>query len=199
MGVVPQMVIAKRRDATGPWPARHSTLAAANTLYFDTTAASASAATVWNSTAPTSAVFSIGTSTDTNASGGTYVAYCFAEISGFSRFGSYTGNGAADGPFVYCGFRPRYVLIKCSSAAANNWVIKDTARSPWNIALANLYVNLTDLEDTNTSSLAIDILSNGFKVRGAGAQVNTNTATYIYIAFAENPFGGSNVSPVNAR
>lgn len=203
LGVAPALLIVKRRDTAGfNWLVWQNTLVGTEYLLLDSPNAKATAQpTVWNSTVPASTVFSVGTNTAVNASGGTYVAYCFAAIPGFSKFGSYIGNGVADGPFVYCGFRPRYVLIKCSSSdlgASAFWVVKDTARSPLNTALANLYPNLTNLEDT-TSTAAIDILSNGFKIRGTYTPINSNANTLIYVAFAENPFGGSNVSPVNAR
>jgi len=137
----------------------------------------------WNSTAPTSTVFSIGTSNVLNASSNTYVAYCFAAVAGYSAFGSYTGNGSADGPFVYLNFRPRFVMIKASSRVAD-WVVVDTSRSTYNVATAALYPNLSAVEDTG---ITIDILSNGFKPRAVLTNCNASGETYIYMAFAENP------------
>jgi hypothetical protein len=115
------------------------------------------------------------------------VAYCFSEVAGYSRFGSYTGNGSADGPFVFCGFRPRWVMIKRSSAAGESWEIRDTTRQPTNDGTRRvLFANGTNAEISD--SLSIDILSNGFKCRTSDPGVNTSGATYIFMAFAENPF-----------
>ena len=128
--------------------------------------------------------FSLGSNfADTN----TYVAYCFAAIAGYSAFGSYTGNGSADGPFVYLGFRPRFVLIKRSDVA-ENWVIVDTARNPYNAVTDWLFANTSDSTYTFSSP---DILSNGFKLRNVGTGSNNSGSTYIYAAFAENPFKNS--------
>ena len=181
LGVAPRMIIAKTRSAANNWPVYHTSIGAANAVRLDLTLASA-AGTQWNSTAPTSSVFSIGTATETNQNGTTYVAYCWAEISGFSNFGSYIGNGNADGPFVYTGFRPKFVLIKNSGAAAD-WRIYDTSRSTINVSDQILFPNTAGAEG---SGAAIDIVSNGFKLRNT---VNNGSAnTYIYAAFAENPF-----------
>jgi hypothetical protein len=118
---------------------------------------------------------------------GNMVAYCFAPVVGYSSFGSYTGNGSADGPFVYTGFRPRWLMIKASSAGGinNNWIIRDTARSSYNTAQAGLFPNLSNAE---VASYDTDILSNGFKLRSTQDEHNASGATYIYAAFAESPF-----------
>jgi hypothetical protein len=157
-------------------------------LVLNTTAAVATGATWWNSTSPTSSVFSVGTSTSTNASTNTYVAYCWAEIAGFSKFGSYTGNGSADGPFVYTGFRPKYLLMKRSSAISN-WFIYDSVRNTYNVCNLFLSSDTSSAEGTYTPSF--DFISNGFKVRDALASLNSNGGTFIYMAFAENPFKNS--------
>ena len=186
LGVAPGMVIVKHRNSTGNWQVRHTSIAAANSIQLNLTNAAASATTVWNSTAPSSTVFSVGTDATVNASGGTYVAYCFAPVAGYSSFGSYTGNGSADGPFVYTGFRPRWIMFKCSST--NNgytfWEIIDTARDN------TLAADLSDAEGSYNlgTGQGVDILSNGFKIRGAGSGKNISSATYIYYAVAENPF-----------
>jgi hypothetical protein len=124
----------------------------------------------------------------TNTTSGTYVAYCFASVPGYSAFGSYTGNGSADGPFVYLGFRPRFVMIKRTDSISD-WRIYDSSRTPANADDNVLEANTSDAEDT--ASGAIDVLSNGFKLRDAGAN-NINAGTYIYMAFAENPFKYAN-------
>jgi hypothetical protein len=188
LGVAPAMVIIKRYDApnTGNWQVRHTSIAAANSIQLNATSAAAAAATVWNSTAPTSSVFSVGTSTDVNATGGTYAAYCFAEIAGFSKFGSYTGNGSADGPFVFCGFRPRFVMVKRTDATST-WVLWDTARNTFNVTNNVLYPNLAQVEDSPSTARIGDILSNGFKARGTDIDINATGGTYIFAAFAEVP------------
>jgi hypothetical protein len=113
-----------------------------------------------------------------------FVAYCFAPVAGYSAFGSYTGNGSADGPFVYTGFRPRYVLIK-DSTQAFNWIVLDTSRDPYNVSQNYLLPNSSAAEGSTT---LLDILSNGFKYRVAGGAGNTTNDVIIYAAFAENPF-----------
>ena len=187
LGVAPRLVIVKRRDSTGDWIVWNSTIAAvnaSNVLFLNSTDAQTVGANNFNSTAPTSSVFSVGTNPATNASGGTYVAYLFAEVAGFSRFGSYTGNGSADGPFVFCGFRPRWVMVKCSSAG-ENWYMLDSARNTYNPENDYLLANASNAE-ANYNSL-FDFTSNGFKIRGLAGANNTSGATYIYAAFAESP------------
>jgi hypothetical protein len=194
LGVAPRMIIAKRRvDSPYNWPVYHAALSggANDYLILDTTNAKATNIVVWNNTNPTSSVFSIGTDGFINASTKTYVAYCWAEIAGFSRFGSYTGNGSADGPFVYLGFRPAFVLLK-NANTTDSWVIKDDQRAAnFNPASGNLYPNLTAAEDTGSGAF-IDFLSNGFKVRGSNFSVCGSGNTIIFAAFAENPFKNAN-------
>jgi hypothetical protein len=192
LGVAPKMVIVKNRDAADAWQVYH----AGNTvnpetdyLVLNTTAATADAAGRWNDTLPTSTVFSIGNGVEVNTSTEKYVAYCFASVAGYSAFGSYTGNGSADGPFVFLGFRPRWVMIKGSSFVSN-WFVIDTSRSAYNVSLDALRPNL-DGTETSTGTYSIDILSNGFKLRTNAADSNTNAATFIWAAFAENPFKNS--------
>jgi len=183
LGVAPQFIIVKNRNGTFTWRVYHSSIGNGNVLLLNGTDASTAEATAWNNTTPTSSVFSVGTSNGTNGSTSTYVAYCWTPIAGFSAFGIYTGNGSADGPFVYTGFRPKFVMIKASSTTGS-WNIIDTARDTYNLATKGLFANLSDAEDTTR---AIDIVSNGFKIRSSTI-TNTNSATYIYMAYAENPF-----------
>lgn len=187
LGVAPAMVIVKRSQtgATSNWQVRHTSIAAANSIQLNSPNQAAAAATVWNSTAPTSSVFSLGTSTDVNASGISYVAYCFAEIAGFSRFGSYTGNGLPDGPFVFCGFRPRFVMIKRTDTNGFDWRIFDVARNSSNVTTNALFPNSALTEETTFNF--IDILSNGLKPRSADNATNASGGTYIFAAFAEVP------------
>jgi hypothetical protein len=185
LGVAPSMYIVKLRSTTGAWGVYHSSLGAGQVLYLNTTLAADSSA-IWNSTAPTSSVFSVGAHPTSNPSGQTLVAYCFAPIAGFSAFGSYTGNGSTDGPFVYSGFRQRYVMIKRTNAEGW-WYAFDTARNTYNVTNSIIELN-GNLAETTGSNYAIDILSNGFKLRSTHIDVNTSGGTYIYACFAENPF-----------
>lgn len=145
---------------------------------------------IWNNTTPGSSVFTLGDSSGVNETGISHVAYCFAPVAGYSAFGSYTGNGSVDGPLVYTGFRPRWVMIKASAGGATQWFIYDTARNTSNVGNFALYASDATAE---TSILLIDLLSNGFKLRYADTGGYTNYAgwTYIYAAFAESPFAYS--------
>jgi len=184
LGVAPRMIIVKSRSLATDWPVYHASLTAAGRVFLNGTNAYA-ADSAWNSTAPTSSVFSIGpTGFSTNNSGQTYVAYCFAAVAGFSAFGSYTGNGSTDGPFVFCGFRPRFIMFKRTDVA-DDWQQYDTSRDSYNVAGNILFANLSNAETASPPRL--DILSNGFKARTAGSGTNANGGTYIYAAFAENP------------
>ena len=185
LGVVPKMIIAKSRSISGSsWPVYTQAVGATATLFLERTDAPYTNSIYWNNTSPTSSVFSIGTTGNLNSSGGTYVAYCFSEVSGYSKFGSYTGNGSTDGPFIYTGFKPRYVLFKNSSTSVD-WKIFDAARNTYNVVTQVLYPNLSNAEDANTG---LDFTSNGFKVRDNGTAFNGNGNTIIYACFAENPF-----------
>jgi hypothetical protein len=190
LGVAPKMLITKRRNTTGDWSIYNSNLGANKVIWLNQTTASTTDGSPghWNNTAPTSSVFTVGTDTDVNASSSTYVAYCWAEIAGFSKFGSYTGNGSADGPFVYTGFRPKFIIIKCTSNA-DSWYMLDTSRSTYNATNQRLFANASSAE---SSGDAMDILSNGFKNRSSTTLNNLNGGTYIYMAFAENPFKNAN-------
>ena len=158
-------------------------------MYLQSTQAQSTASSLWNNTAPTSSVFSIGSgSSGTNSNGATYVAYCFAAIPGYSAFGSYTGNGSTDGTFVYCGFRPRFVFYK---STAGNWgVLYDTSENSYNVASQYLIADSSAAQNNGgaTNNGTLDILSNGFKLRDTALQSNNSGTTYIYMAFAENPF-----------
>jgi hypothetical protein len=188
LGAVPSMIIVKRRDtgASG-WSVYFTTLAAGNILSLQSTAASTSSPTRFTTTLPTSTVFSIGTDSDLNANGGTYVAYCFAAVAGYSAFGSYAGNGSTDGPFIYLGFRPRWVMIKRTDST-NNWVMYDTSRDTYNAIVNTLAADSANSESTFGSGYNIDFLSNGFKPRNTTGAQNASGGTYIYAAFAESPF-----------
>jgi len=186
LGVAPKLVIVKRRNGAVSWAVWQTALAGTEYLLLDQTQAKATAADVWNSTIPTSTVFSVGTNQATNLNTATYVAYLFSEVAGFSRIGSYTGNGSTDGPFVFCGFRPRWILIKMSSSTGD-WRIFDSARSTFNVTNTVLFPNLSDAE-ASSSLVDFDITSNGFKLRNNLSTMNASGGTYIFAAFAENPF-----------
>ena len=135
---------------------------------------------------PTSTVFTLGNFTNVNGNNGTFVAYCFAPVAGFSAFGSYTGNGSTDGPFVYTGFRPAYILLKNSSSSGYNWDVIDNKRNTYNVVDNHLFPDTSGAEQTLATN-QIDFVSNGFKNR-TGNFLNVNGQTYVYAAFAENPF-----------
>jgi len=189
LGVAPGMIIVKERTSTSGWFVYTSITGAGNYLSLNSTGASAGSTSIWNNTAPTSSVFSVGANNGTNENTQDYVAYCFTDdVEGYSKFGSYTGNGSTNGPFVYTGFRPRWVMVKLTSLSGAGWAIMDTSRVGYNVANNDLYANLANAEATSSY---LDILSNGFKFRSSAGDVNGSGRTYIYMAFAENPFKNS--------
>jgi len=194
LGVQPNMIIVKSRDNARDWRVYHSSLGATKTLDLNTTnAVQGPNSAYWNSTEPTSSVFSIGNVTTVNGSGEDYIAYVFANTDGYLKAGSYTGNGSTSNPpFVFTGFRPAWVLIKCSSSSSTNWLLLDNKREGYNSAQDVLFPESTAAEETNAAK-TVDFLSNGFKV-AATANVSTNASggSYIFLAFAENPFKYSN-------
>ena len=194
LGAVPKMIIVKRLNGASDWMVYHESIGNDHRLRLNTTAAKQDNP-VWNDTTPTSSVFSMNDNGDANASGGNYVAYCFAEKKGFSRFGSYVGNGSVSGPFVYTGFKPAFVLVK-NASAANNWFLQDSKRLGYNGANHLQKPNSNGADDTGTH---IDMLSNGFKTIVSSANCNGSGNTMIYMAFAEEPFVASNGVPAVAR
>ncbi len=195
LGVAPSMIMVKNRTTAGGngiWRVYHTSLGGTRYINLNETTAATTGSTVWNNTNPTSSVFSIGITGTVNDSANNYVAYCWAEIAGFSKFGSYTGNGSADGPFVFTGFRPKYILIKrTDSSTGGNWSVLDSSVNSFNVATNILTPNTADAESNQNW---LDLLANGFKVRynAANQQINTNGGTYIYAAYAENPFKNAN-------
>jgi len=158
--------------------------------------ATSDAATRWNDTAPTASVFSLGTATGGNRNGSTYIGYFFASKQGVSKIGSYVGNGNADGTFIYTGFKPAFILAKCSSASGD-WVITDVKRNTYNPLSKRLFPNQSIAESTTNNWY--DALSNGFKARLSDGTHNGSGKTYIYMAFAESPFTTSTGIPATAR
>jgi len=206
LGVVPKMIIVKSTNDTYLWSVYHSYMDATYNsgptapedwyLILNTAVSKVDNVAWWNDTAPTSTVFSLGDdNVVNNGDPDYYIAYCFTDVQGFSKFGSYIGNGNSKGPFVYTGFRPAFILTKKSSGGLN-WGIHDNKREGYNKLNDTLYANVTDAEAANT---ALDILSNGFKIRTTDTWINENNETYIYMAFAEAPLVNSSSVPVNAR
>jgi hypothetical protein len=185
LGAVPALMLVKQRSSGADWIVYHKNLTSASYyLALDLQISQASDTTVWNNTAPTSSVFSLGTNTAVNKNGQTYIAYIWAEVPGFSKFGTYTGNGDADGPLVNCGFRPKFLITK-NISSTSDWGLKDSARSPYNVMSESLYPNLSNAE--NGGTVNTDFYSYGFKPKNSGTGMNSS-ATFVYMAFAENPF-----------
>ena len=196
LGAVPGMIMIKNRSAGSTnWNLFHKSLTGTTASFPDLINQSDSNAKYFNNTNPTSSVFSLGNYNDANGDGNNIIAYCFAEKQGYSKFGSYTGNGNADGTFVYTGFKPAFIMTKKTSSSSN-WTLLDNKRLGYNVDNNRIYVNLYDTENTSD---VMDILSNGFKMRNTASDNNTSGATYIYMAFAEAPFVNSNGVPANAR
>lgn len=180
----PHLIIQRPINSSGDWYVYTKALGYNKAVYLNLTNAVGNTSTM-NSVDPTSTVF-----TTNNWNPGDNLAYCFAPVEGYSAMGSYTGNGSADGPFIYTGFRPAWVVLKMTSGTSH-WTILDTTRSAYNVTNEPLYANLANAEDTNAADQAIDILSNGFKLRSSAGQVNQNNGTYVYLAFASNPFASN--------
>jgi hypothetical protein len=180
LGVKPELIIVKNRDRAENWPVYHVSTGAANPGFLDNSNSFASALQ-YAETEPNAATFTVGSDNALNADGENHIAYLFTSKPGFSKIGSYTGNGSADGPFVYTGFKPRYVMIKVTTNT-NDWYIADTERNSYNLVDNALYADTTAAD---ASGNEIDILSNGFKMRSANNANNTNGETYIYYAIAE--------------
>jgi len=197
LGKAPDMIILKRRNETRNWQVYHSGNTSApetDKLTLNLTDPTVDDNTSWNDTAPSSSVFTVGTSNGTNNSSGTYVAYCFANIDGMVKAGSYTGNGSSDGPMVHTGFRPAWVMIKAtgSTGGASNWRVVDSVRNTFNPEDKHLQPNTADAEDTGSGAGYIDFLSNGFKIRATALQLNSSGVQFVYLAFAEQPLKYAN-------
>ena len=199
LGSVPGTLIIKNRSSTDnrDWAVYHKKLTGNNKyLSLNLTSAELTDAATFNNTAPTSTVFSSASSVEVNESSKTFIAYCFTEIKGYSKFGSYTGNGSAGGTFVYTGFKPAWVMIK-NISTADPWLMLDNKRDTFNPMEKRLDADDTDAEATGTDYA--DFLSNGFKIIGNLGIHNNSDQNYIYMAFAESPFVNSNGVPTNAR
>ena len=199
LGKKPSLILIKRVNSDKDWTMYHNSLGATKYMELNVTNSVATSNTVWADTEPTSSLFTIGTNSQVNANpGDTYIAYAFAEKTGYSKFGSYTGNGNADGTFVYTGFKPAFYMVKRTDDTGA-WIMKDNKRPGYNLNGSYLLANDSQTEATGSGNVASDELSNGFKIRGTSSSLNTSGATYIYMAFAEAPLVGSNNVPANAR
>ncbi len=187
------MIIVKNRDTTNHWYVYNHKLdstAPEDKYMFLSTTDAVLDANIWNDTAPTSSVFTVYSNSGVTGDGDAMLAYAFHSVDGYSKVGSYVGNGSSDGTFVYTGFRPAYVMIKQSNGVSH-WQIHDTVRDTYNVMGYQLHANATDT-DASASAYYIDCLSNGFKLRMTHAGQNGNGNTYIYLAFAESPFKHTN-------
>jgi hypothetical protein len=199
LSATPELIMVKNRDVTDHWRVYHGRNTSApetDWLVLNTAGGTTDDTPLsWNDTAPTENVFSIGTNHSVNANTEKYVAYCFHSVEGYSKMGTYGGTGATDGneeeqPCIFTGFRPAYVMIKLTTGS-DSWMIFDTEREPYNLADTAIFADSAAAE-SSSGAKCIDILSNGFKLRGTDGAVNGTAQTYIYIAFAETPFKYTN-------
>jgi hypothetical protein len=197
LGVTPSMIIFKARNIVNNWPVYHKDVGAEYALWLDRTLAKEDNSIFFNDTEPTSSVFSLGTWGGLNTASSTIIAYCFAEKKGYSKFGSYTGNGSTDGTFVYTGFKPAFVMLKSSSSGSVGWITHDNKRIGFNPNNYYLEPNNSNAESADTDKILL--LSNGFKLISTSASWNASGGSYIYMAFAENPLVGTNNIPATAR
>jgi len=196
LGVAPKVVFVKRRlTSAANWCVYHKSMGAAYFVKLDTTDAQASG--TWQALDPSSTTVIVYNGGLVNGNGDTYVAYCFAEKQGYSKFGKYVGNGSSNGPFIYTGFKPAFVIVKKISGTGN-WLVYDNKRSAYNLNDPYVYANEASAEATSSTS-GYDFLSNGFKTRNTYNDGNVSGQTYIYMAFAENPFTTSTGVPTTAR
>ena len=199
LGSVPTFYVVKSRSNTTSWACYHQSQGPTKIagLFNDQSAPEANA-NFFNNTAPTSSVFSVGSDATLNGNGRTFICYLFGDSS-MSKMSSYTGNGSTDGTFVYLGFKPALIMVKCTSASNENWMMLDNKRDGYNVENEQLFTNETIPEESNDEA---DLLSNGFKLRRANSRMNGSGATYMYLAFAENPFvtsTGNGSIPATAR
>jgi hypothetical protein len=200
LGQEPSLLLVKRVNSDKDWTIYHSSLGATKYLELNNTIVSATDSTMWDDTEPTSSLITIGTNSQVNANpGDTYIMYAFAEISGYSKFGSYIGNANADGPFIFTGFKPSFVIIKGAISgdgdAAQSWELYDNKREGYNVDNDNLKPNTNAVESTGDR---VNLLSNGFKIIVNSDGVNDNASTYIYMAFGQ-PIVSNSGTPATAR
>ena len=195
LGVTPQMIIVKNLDKSAQWGVYHYKVGNTKYLALNDADAEATYSGYWNDTSPTTTVFSVGSDGDVSGGNGEEViSYCFAPIKGYSKIGNYTGNGNADGPFVYTGFKPAWIIKK--GTGSGDWHISDDKQNSFNAFDNALRPNVTNGTETGNT---LDFLSNGFKIRNTGGSWNSDGSTYIYMAFAQNPFVATNNVAATAR
>jgi len=199
LGAVPKVVITKNRSSANNWAMYHASPGNTRSLPLDLNTYPPTNSAYWNNTTPTSSVFTVSTGNDVNKSGDNMIAYCFAEKPGYSKFGSYTGNGNASGPFIYTGFAPAFVLIRRYDFNDNfNWILMDNKRPGFNVISEQIKPNLSDAADSSSSYTFADFYSNGFKPRNTAIDKNADGGSYAYLAFGQTLVGSNNI-PVTAR
>ena len=197
LGAAPEWVIAKSRAAAKPWQCYHKALGNTKSIDLDNTTGASTNSASWGNTTPSSTVVTVGNG-DTNHTGN-MVMYAWKPIQGFSKFGKYTGNGNANGPRAYTGFKPAFLIIKNTSDGNDEWIVWDNKRSPSNAVNDYLGPSSDAAENADSDWAIVDFLSNGFKIRSSDISYNQDTHVYIYIAFAESPFVSSEGVPTTAR
>ena len=195
LGTAPAFYVVKGINKVHDWRIFHQSLGATKSMELNENNAANTASGNWNDTAPTNSVFSLGNFSAVNESGKNYIAYCFAEKTGYSKFGSYTGNNSTDGPFIYTGFKPAWVMWKKTDT--EDWGVSDNKRDTFNVMQNKLRPNSNSQESTSNSHM--DFVSNGFKWRSTSGEFNASGATYLYHAFAEEPLVASNNVVATAR
>ena len=197
LAVTPSMIIVKNRSATQNWIVYHQAIGNTGALYLNATNATDTASGWFNNTSPTSSVFTVGTYDAINGSSHNLIAYCFAEKKGYSKFGSYTGNGSSNGSYIHLGYKPSFVMVRDPNNA-ENWLMYDNKRPGFNLTNNHLMANTTDVEVASTAN-TMDLLSGGFKIRSTNNGLNRSGGTFLYMAFAESPFVSSSGIPTTAR
>ena len=188
----PKMLITKSLGDTSPWAVWHTAMAATNYLVLNDTAAEATGAAMWNSTAPSSSVISLGTDGQTNGTGKNNIMYAFSDVKGYSKFGYFKGNGETNGPVVYCGFKPQYLVIKrYNSGASVGWGLYDNKRNGYNDNNRTFYIQSTSAED---SGGYVDFYSTGFKLTSSSAWQNSSNNYFLYMAFGQSIVGSNGVT-----
>ena len=200
LGVAPKMIIIRRLESTSDWVVYHSSVGNTSRLVLNSTGASSANSTFFNNTSPTSTTFSVGSDGGSNGSTDNYIAYCFADVQGYSKFGSYVGNGSASsGTFIYTGFKPAWVLVKRTNASGNNWQMHDIKRTQYAQPINHRIAPNVNLAEQTGDTLGFDFVSNGFRPNNSNADYNGSGSSYIYMAFAESPLVGTNNIPTTAR
>ena len=197
LGKIPKLIIVKRTDSATDWAVYHASRGNTKVFTLNSNADEFTNSAFWNDTTPTDTLFYLGNGGDVNNSTGSYMAYVYCDIPGYSKMGTYKGTGNADGQFIYTGFRPAFIICK-RVTPDNDWIVFDNKRNPFNLTNKVLYPSTSGAEDTETTGNGIDIVANGFKCRGTGGMTNS-TNDFIYMAWAEFPTVSSNDIPGVAR